>query len=56
MPCSLTCDPSASVRATSTAIKFAVDVPVTKIPLAPSGKPNIERIHSTIWRSTSIGM
>ena len=48
--------PSAAVRATSTAIRFAIDVPVTKIPLAPLGKPNIARVHSTIWRSTSIGM
>jgi hypothetical protein len=31
-------------------------VPVTNSPLAPAGKPNIDRVHSTIWRSTSIGM
>ena len=31
------------MRATSTAIRLAIDVPVTNIPLAPSGKPNIWR-------------
>ena len=30
--------PSAVVRATSTAIRLAIDVPVTKMPLAPCGK------------------
>ena len=35
--CRPTC-PSAAVRATSTAIRLAIDVPVTKIPLAPLGK------------------
>ena len=33
--------PIAVVRATNTAIRFAIEVPVTKIPLALSGKPNI---------------
>ena len=33
------------MRATSTAIRFAIDVPVTKTPLAPGGKPNIVRVH-----------
>jgi hypothetical protein len=48
--------PSALVRATSTAIRLAIDVPVTKMPLALSGKANRLRIQWTIWRSTSIGM
>ena len=42
------------VRATSTAIRLAIDVPVTKRPLALSGNSKICRAHSTIWRSTSI--
>jgi len=37
-----------AVRATSTAIRLAIDVPVTKIPLASPGKPNIWRVHATI--------
>ena len=45
----------AAKRATSTAIRLAIDVPVTKMPLAVSGKPNICRVHWTIWRSTSMG-
>jgi len=35
----------AEVRDTSTAIRLAIEVPVTKIPLAPAGKPNISAIH-----------
>ena len=39
--------PSAAVRATRTAIRFAIEVPVTKSPLALSGKPKRVRIHCT---------
>ena len=38
MPRCRTDRPSAAVRATSTAIRLAIDVPVTKMPLAPLGK------------------
>jgi hypothetical protein len=58
LPPSRTCRtsrPSAAVRATKTPMKLASDEPVTNNPLAPSGKSNILRAHSTIWRSTSTG-
>lgn len=48
--------PSACVRATSTPIRLAIEVPVTKTPLAVSGKPNSSAIQRAIWRSTSTGI
>ena len=43
-------------RATSTAIMLAIEVPVTKMPPAPSGKRNISAIQRVTWRSTSTGI
>ena len=51
MPSQRTPLPKVAVRATSTAIRFAIDVPVTNRPLAVSGKLNISRTHCTTCRS-----
>ncbi len=40
-PSRRTSQPSSASRATTTAIKFAIDVPVTNSPAAVSGKPKI---------------
>ena len=43
-------------RATSTPMKLAMDAPVTKRPLAVSGKPNIWRAQPTTSVSIATGM
>ena len=47
---------SAAARATRTAIRFAIDVPVTNRPQAVCGNRNSSRTQATTWRSTSTGI
>ena len=48
--------PGRRARATSKAIRLAMEAPVTNRPPAPAGKSNSSAIHRATWRSTSTGI
>ena len=50
MPSARTALPSLAVRATRTPRKLAIEVPVTKRPLASCGKPNSSRTQANIYQ------